>query len=232
MAKRPVATKTFKGITYKVFQEAPNVFKIVIGSTVFYMNNEDKIDKIARHAIGQIKKFSDDGVISKSESVKIDRFISDLLKKEGVNVRTLTPITRPKDIFVGSVLIPREVDIVSNDDVMIVLSTGGNGYVECFVNTEKGYQKKSFKESDILNGYLVVDNISEDVKSYNNYSKQIKTLEEFFDKTIKSVATDINETSKTADDYLQDFVKSAIIDSKYNGFVKERLISFVEENLK
>ena len=68
----------------RAFPDAENVFNIKIGGTKnsiieFYMSGESKIDKISRNIINQIKKYSTDGIISKAESVKLVRFINDLL---------------------------------------------------------------------------------------------------------------------------------------------------------
>ena len=61
-----------------------------------------------------------------------------------------------------------------------------------------------------------------------SYRKQVESYESFFVKTIKSITTDINETSNSIDDHMEDFIKNAILDSKYNGLLKVRMISFVE----
>ena len=126
MAK-PLITKTFKGISYSAFRDSPNIYVVKIGSqkkpiTTFYITGDDKIDKIARNVINQVRKYGNDGLISSAESVKLDRYISDLLKKENVNVKTLTPITKSSDIIPGCVIIPRNVDIVATEDILIIKS--------------------------------------------------------------------------------------------------------------
>ena len=235
MATKILYKKEFKGIGYSVYQESPNVYQVKIGDkttgsiTSYYMVGDSKIDKTVRAAINQIKKYASDGVISKTEKVKIDKFITGYLKKEGVEIKTLTPITNTKDIKPGAIIMPREVDIVATEDLYIIESVKNSNCKCISIGDDNTISEEEMTTAEIFGGYLIVDYISDDIEGYVNCKKQISVLEKFFIDRIKSITTDINETSSIVDNHLEDFITNAILESDYNGLLKERMISFIEE---
>ena len=237
-------TKSFKGMNYYVSQKGPNIYYIEIKAprpnkshisiASFYMCGEDKIEKIARHIIAEAKKYYSDEVLSKAESVKLDRYIAEYLKEEDVHVKTLTPIIKATDLCCGCVIIPRDVDIVSTNEIYIVENISQSDYVNCFCLDEKNssFKSEALSLTSVIQGYLILEIYTDEVKEYLNYKKQVYTMEKFFAETITSIATDINETSDQVDSHIDDFIKKSILDSDYNGLLKERMLAYIEENIK
>lgn len=199
----------------------------------FDMLNEIRIVTTGKKIINQIIKFKNvDGISDRAVKMKIKEFVNNLLKEEKLKPRTSKQVTKEEHIKVGAAIIPRDVDIVAKEDIAIVARVN-NGKVVCLIlddNAAFNFTVKTFTTKEILDGYLTIsDAFFEEAAGYIKLHDQMITIGNNIVSKFKSIVEDINKTAE--DNNIDDYIVNSILNSDYNGLVKERMLE-KWENLK
>ena len=248
MANKQRVEKYFKGIKYW-YQGSKYGYSVVIefkdiGPYKFYVTNETSINTCCKKTISEYFKTSkkEKDLVEVKDTIK--RFLSSII--EDVDKEEIKPIDvkaiEMKKITSGSLFIPRDTDILTIYEVIIVLSEENNK-VLCMSFVDENEIKASDTNVDLISGvrtfymdtntiseeYLYIDNNSNNhVKAILDKIKDIKKNTNLIKTQVTTTVNSINNQDPT-EDFISKAIEAISKSTDYNGYQKYKMINAILE---
>ena len=249
-----VKSIVFKGVNY-TYRNTVQGCQITIhfediGNYTFYIDIESNVSTYAKKVImehhRQLKKVKD---VNKLKNI-IREFIEKLTEDINQNIESQTLDNAVKAITMnnitpGSLFIPKDTDILTPEDTIIVLSADNKkaSILKLYTDFDSGNKVEKIlyeftgciiSELDVntlTENYMFIDDsLKKFTDSITDSLQHIKTMVENISESVESVTNNINQDDSNKDYF--SLALQAITDSKeYNGYEKDKMIkAIIEKN--
>lgn len=238
---------SYKGTKY-AYRETAQGCEITIhfddiGMFRFYVNDYANASTYTKKVIveqhRQAKKVKDKDKLKNIIKEFIEKLTEDInnnMKKDSVD-KTQRSIDSD-GISRGSIFIPKDTELITEDDVLIVLSVNANDRVKVikikdsntcipeFCTIDSGFTFFSIDKETLINNYIYFNN------SAKEFIDNILSLEQDIISNIKDIKTQIRNTTEfmntnTNKDYFSLALQAVKDSGEYNGYEKEMMLKAI-----